>query len=221
MHGIVYLKKKVEGIYMKYCSQCGNPMEDQDKFCNKCGGQPGAAPQYQPPVVTQPNVQYAAAQISAAPYKPAFWAIGLFILLGFIVVELVQGIAGVVMTVLGFVASSNLLGFLLSAFYSLVYLGMVCIGFVIFNSNCAKNFHPEKKLSILWAGIPWLIRLVLDFIFEFIWGLILPLLVESSGVPMELYGIVFLIWNFVSTFIIALLTWLVSILVIKAVAKGK
>ena len=63
---------------MKFCSQCGNQLNDAAQFCPKCGNQVATVsngtqpqPQYvqQPQPATQPQVQYAQPGIQK-PVKP-------------------------------------------------------------------------------------------------------------------------------------------------------
>lgn len=57
---IQVIRSRYEGMISMFCSQCGAPMGDNDKFCGVCGAPnaaAGAAPQGQPQqVITQPPV---------------------------------------------------------------------------------------------------------------------------------------------------------------------
>ena len=60
---IQVIRSRYEGMISMFCSQCGAPMGDNDKFCGVCGAPntevkaAGPAPQAQPQPQGQPFVQ--------------------------------------------------------------------------------------------------------------------------------------------------------------------
>lgn len=217
---------------MKSCIYCGNALEDHAQFCSHCGQNQNARPQppqYQTPYGQNPYQaphQPAYAQprydpVSPMPFKPPVGIIGVFILLGAIVAYLMKMLMSTVMVSMGFVLTSTFTNLLFSGFYTVIFLLITFVGFVIYNNKCRRCGHHEKKLSILWLGLPWLLRSIFGFIFGFIWGILYPILIYDVGLPMEVFSIVNLVANIVIMLLNALFTWLLTVVILKSVVKGR
>lgn len=206
---------------MNYCQKCGNPLGAQDKFCNRCGGSNVTTPQYQTPQYQQPYGQPQYNPVPRKPYKPAFWAIGLFNLIAAIVVFLFSNLLTTILYTIGLDTGAVLVNLVRGFVFTVIYILITCIGFAVYNRGCRRNGHPEKKLSILWVGIPWLLRSVFSFVLSFLWSLLITIFLNEMGMTGVAFGIVSQAWSVVSMLLVALLTWLLTVLILKAVVKGK
>ena len=230
---------------MKSCIYCGNTLEDQAQFCNVCGQRQPApqyqAPQYQQPQYQQPQYQapqyqqpqYQAPQYQQpqyrAPYAPVRPAspnfvppvntIGLFNLLGAIVTTVLGYGLNFLLQLIGIFTGGWFFSLVLPWVWSAIYVLITWIGFSSYNKACVRNGYPQKKLSIGWLFLIWLIREVFSFVFGFIWGAFAPLLYRQMSV-MVISVIVFA-WNLVTNIGSALLTWLVGNAILKSVVKNK
>jgi hypothetical protein len=198
---------------MKACFHCGNPLEDNARFCNVCGANQQAVPQQ--PVYTQPN------PINQKPFKAPVWSIGLFVFLGTVLLYFISNIVSTIMLTLGMAVGAGLLNTIMRLFYHVLFVLFTFIGISIYNNNCRRMGYPKKKLSLLWAGIPLLFRLIFGFVSGVLFGVMIPMLVYEAGISAATLSIVTIAFNLVTMLISGLLNWLISCAILKAVVKNR
>lgn len=103
----------------RYCTMCGNPLEENVTVCNHCGANPTATPEAKtPPVQPEPQtppVQYAPPQYSQNPYPgyPGYPQNVVFVKpripgRGFAVAALVLGLLGFFYSLIFFTAAADI-----------------------------------------------------------------------------------------------------------------
>lgn len=193
---------------MHHCTYCGNPLTEQDVFCKVCGQRTGGVPQYQ-------NSGY---PLNSAPYKAPFWLIGLMICLGFVVGELIYSLLITVVTGAGLAyAPTHLAGQMISF---VIYLLFSCLGFVFYNSKCVSQGHPERKLSVLWMLISLIPRGILNFLFGLL-STAITMSAYNSNMYVSQLAMLAMALNWIFLLITAVVTALVTCLILNAVSKGR
>lgn len=188
---------------MKICPKCGTSLEDHMNFCNVCGQNQSVVTQFQ------------------IPFKAPVMTIGLFIALGTFVAYLSNGIASTVLTALNLYPLPTLASTLVNFVYALIFVGVCCVGFLIYNNTCTRKNHPEKKIPIFWVAIPWVIRGVMNFLYGFIFGLVMPIVYQNPDLNLNVLTVVIPVAAFIWMLINAGVNALITTVILRAVVKNK
>ena len=147
--------------------------------------------------------------------------IGLFIALGTFVAYLINRIAGTVFTALNLYPLPTLASTLLNLVYTLIFVGVCCVGFLIYNNTCTRKNHPEKKIPIFWVAIPWVIRGVMNFLYSFIFGLVMPIVYQNPDLNWDVLSVAIVTAAFIWMLINAGVNALITTVILKAVVRNK
>ena len=213
---------------MKACIRCGAPLEDHANFCNHCGSGQQAASQPQPayPQYQQPYPQYQQPYTPYAPnpaqnFVPKFGAIALFHFLAALLVNTLSSVVSALATLGGVTIYSGVFNWLLKGFYGVVYVLILWIGFSIYNKKCVRAGYPQKKLPFLCVGIPLVVRSVLSFLYGLAFAALVPMLYMESGMPVATLGLLVVAMNWISLALNAILTWFITLPILKAIVKKR
>jgi hypothetical protein len=172
-------------------------------FCNVCGQNQSVVTQFQ------------------IPFKAPVMTIGLFIVLGTFVAYLSNKIASTVLTALNLYPLSTLASTLVNFVYALIFVGVCCVGFRIYNNTCTRKNHPEKKIPIFWVAIPWVIHGVMNFLYSFIFSLVMPIVYQNPDLNLNVLTAVIPVAAFIWMLINAGVNALITTVILRVVVKNK
>lgn len=147
----------------KFCSKCGNALQETERFCAKCGAPVDTAP-YNP--VAEAPVQPVAQPVAAAPAQTNNLGLFYVITLGLQVLQLIlwfcktfqasaMGISNSVSTHEAFVSDD--MGFISTVAIILSIVGLLVTALpVLLKTTSKRNALVIPKITILWSTV-WFI----------------------------------------------------------------
>ena len=130
---------------MSFCTQCGNPIQENTKFCSCCGasvsGEPVQAPQQEAPAPSYAPV------VSAKPVLSTKQKVFGFVGMGLAIFGLVMAAIGILYTILGL--SLTGLGFMFAMIFGAFAIAPCIIGRIM----CTNSIHNGNTSSCCTAGL--------------------------------------------------------------------